>query len=312
MPRRVYVVDRPTVIHPSDTLVDTLPAIAGGNIVIEMRGRVMADRKSRAMRSPHARSIVWGRRGDTLFTLTARLIALSRDELTPQYEMELTLSSSRGEESVRTPLDGVTRADEEIPLTLNLDFTGRTVSTSAGSAGEGHAITVAMPSGFTPLVGVTATGETALSLLVAEILPDESKEIGRRDEPAEQLRAAALASPVSGVAGLWQYFDRDADDRYLRTGGNYTLAILPSSSGEGFDIVYLSGAKVNSLKWQPGMLKGRLIPNGFINSWTLEAVDASFCIVDGENHASMTPDGAILTLTFPELKSSLRFRRLPR
>lgn len=309
MPRRVYVVDSPRVIVPSDTLCDTLPSLAGGSIIIEMRGRILSDRKSRGVMSKHSRSIIWGRNGDTLFTLSARLRALSRDELTPQYEMELTLCSPAEAERVICPLPGVTRSDEEIPLTMELDFTAKTVSAAAG-VGEQPALTVAMPDNFTPVVGASVSGETAMSLLVAEILPDESKEIARLYESEDELRTAALSYPVSGVAGLWQYFDRDTDDRYLRSGGNYTLAVIPSESGDEFNIVYVSGAKVNSLKWEPGMLKGKLKGSGFINSWTLEAIDASFRPIDGENHASMTQDGAILTLTFPELKSILRFRRL--
>ncbi|MDE6279708.1 MAG: hypothetical protein K2M05_07015 [Paramuribaculum sp.] len=309
MPRRVYVVDRPRVIEPVDTLCDTLPVLAGGSIIIEMRGRILSDRKGRGEMSKHSRSTVWGRNGDSIYTLAARLRALSRDELTPQYEMELTLSSVDGEKRVVCPLPGVTRSDEEIPLTMELDFTAKTVSAVAGSS-EKPALTVAMPQKFIPLVGASATDATAVSLLVAEILPDESKEIARLYESEDELRAVALSYPVSGVAGLWQYFDRDTDDRYLRTGGNYTLAVIPTLSANEYDIVYVSGAKVNSLKWLPGMLKGKLLGNGFINSWTLEAVDASFHDMEGENHASMTQDGAILTLTFPELKSTLRFRRL--
>lgn len=309
MPRRVYVVDRPCVIQPADTLCDTLPVLMGGSIIIEMRGRILSDRKGRGEMSKHSRSIVWGSNGDSIFTLAARLRALSRDELTPHYEMELTLSSADGEKRVMCPLPGVTRSDEEIPLIVELDFTAKTVSAAVGS-GDKPALTVAMPHKFTPVAGASVTDATAISLLVAEILPDESKEIARLYESEDELRAAALSYPVSGVAGLWQYFDRDTDDRYLRTGGNYTLAIIPSATGEEFNIVYVSGAKVNSLKWQPGMVKGKLIGNGFINSWNLEAVDASFHEIEGENHASMTQDGAILTLTFPELKSTLRFRRL--
>ncbi len=58
------------------------------------------------------------------------------------------------------------------------------------------------------------------------------------------------------------------------------------------------------------MLKGRLKPTIFVGHYDLEWIDSTFAPIDRDIHATIT-DGAILTLSFPLLKTTLRFSRMP-
>ncbi|MCM1484369.1 MAG: hypothetical protein NC043_08520 [Muribaculaceae bacterium] len=109
--------------------------------------------------------------------------------------------------------------------------------------------------------------------------------------------------------GIWKYLDRDTDDRYTRLGGSYRLAIIKSPEGNGYDIIYFDGAKVLSDKWEPGMLKGHLMPTIFNNHYDLIWYDAHMRKMDTELSADME-QGSILSFSFPLLKSTLRFSRI--
>ena len=58
------------------------------------------------------------------------------------------------------------------------------------------------------------------------------------------------------------------------------------------------------------MLKGRLRPGIFENHYSLEWIDAEFEPVTEDIHADIS-QGAILTLSFPLLKTTLRFSKMP-
>lgn len=111
--------------------------------------------------------------------------------------------------------------------------------------------------------------------------------------------------------GLWKYLDRENDNEYAKPGGFYELATVTDPETRITDIVYIGGADVANDRWLPGMRKGRLIPTTFINHYDLEWVSANMETLDYEMFAEISDDGAILTLSFPELKSKLRFKRIP-
>lgn len=117
-----------------------------------------------------------------------------------------------------------------------------------------------------------------------------------------------LSRSVDEVEGYWQYLDRENDPVYARPGGRYLLALV--GNGEGYDIIYVDGAETRRDQWMPMMLKGRLKPTVFIDHYDLEWTDATFETIDRDIHASVT-DKAILTLSFPLLKTTLRFSKMP-
>lgn len=111
------------------------------------------------------------------------------------------------------------------------------------------------------------------------------------------------------IDGLWKYLDRENDNDYARPGGYYKFATVTDSGKT--DIIYLDGAEVADDKWRPGMLKGSLTSTVFLNHYDLTWMSASMENLEGEMFADLSDDGTILTLSFPELKSKMRFQRIP-
>lgn len=115
----------------------------------------------------------------------------------------------------------------------------------------------------------------------------------------------ALSKCENSNCGIWTYFDEEVETRVAMKGGRYKLAMLPADDG-GYDLIYLSGAEVDPYRWNPGALKGHLIPTPFANTFTLYWIDSA-----GKEIADETPyasiEGAIMTLVFPLQKAKFRF-----
>lgn len=75
----------------------------------------------------------------------------------------------------------------------------------------------------------------------------------------ERLQNYFANQQTSSIEGFWEiiYGSRRKDG--IKMGGDYKLAIVAHDNH--YDIIYLSGAKINPKRWREGMLKGRLIPN---------------------------------------------------
>lgn len=106
--------------------------------------------------------------------------------------------------------------------------------------------------------------------------------------------------------GFWDYLDRNIDDKLLRLGGRYRMALIATSSG--YDIIYISGAEVNASKWQTGMIKGRLIKTQFPNHYDLIWYDALFAPFSNDVNATIE-NNSIITFNFPVHKTQLRFAK---
>lgn len=122
------------------------------------------------------------------------------------------------------------------------------------------------------------------------------------DVDALEKRLRRSADPIEGI---WQIYDRTLDDDYLRVGGEYRVAI---AKGDGYDIIYLDGAKINSAGWQPGMRKGRLKSGAFKDVYDVEWVDS-----EGETQTNMKAelDGTLLRIVFTDGTGEFRLRKLP-
>lgn len=136
-----------------------------------------------------------------------------------------------------------------------------------------------------------------------------------------------LTEEKSGTpTGLWSMLDFDFDDRYLKNGGDYNLAIIPCDSiGKetrigvdwptgSYAIIYLSGASMNNREWELGMVKGFLIPTALTSAWRVIWYDSEgqpLNDLQGSSMATASLDesGKILQLSFPERYSSLRLFR---
>lgn len=115
---------------------------------------------------------------------------------------------------------------------------------------------------------------------------------------------AASADPIEGY---WKYLDRDMEEKWLRLGGRYTLAVVRAS--DGYDILYIEGAQVKKSLWQPCMIKGHITKTIFSGNYDLRWIDATMEPI-GEDAYATIENGVILTLNFPEYKSQVRFAKV--
>lgn len=125
---------------------------------------------------------------------------------------------------------------------------------------------------------------------------------------AEALRQY-LAASQDVHEGFWEYLDRDVDMTKAMMGAEYRIATVADGCG-GYDIVFLSGDAAGNVAFRPMDIKGHLAPTQFIEHYDLQWVAASGAMLNADTSADMEQGGAILRLSFPLLKSTLRFRRL--
>lgn len=109
--------------------------------------------------------------------------------------------------------------------------------------------------------------------------------------------------------GFWTYLDRENDPDLATLGGRYTLATV--KSGDGYDIIYVDGSKINPDLWECGKIKGHLSPTIFKNHYNLVWYDAEMSKLDAddETFASLDDNMVLLTLNFPLLSSKMRFSK---
>lgn len=108
--------------------------------------------------------------------------------------------------------------------------------------------------------------------------------------------------------GYWQIFDYNMEDTFLRTGGDYRLAIVRRD--DGYDILYLSGAGVNADRWLPLMIKGELHDTNIPGTYDLVWYDAYGAPMSAGLKAQRLDDD-IITLLLPAQASSIRLHRIP-
>lgn len=127
---------------------------------------------------------------------------------------------------------------------------------------------------------------------------------------ASPLSADEIAEGISNNApysGYWVQLDYDTDGSLLRPGGRYTIALIPDASA-GYEIYYIDGAAINPGQWRSGMPKGRLTALNPEGIYAVRWIDVNGEPLPSQAEAQFT-DSATLTITFPELNSSLRFLR---
>ncbi len=119
----------------------------------------------------------------------------------------------------------------------------------------------------------------------------------------------AVKSSSDPVEGVWTYLDRENERATAVPGGFYTLAALREADGS-YSLVYLDGARHQSVLWAPLRVKGRLRPTRFADHYDLEWLDAEGRPVASENHASYDAEAGILALRFPLLNAVMRFSKV--
>ena len=118
---------------------------------------------------------------------------------------------------------------------------------------------------------------------------------------------AYFAKSKNPFEGYWEYLDRDMDDGIARLGGKYRIALV--ATGDGFDIIYVSGAQVGKSEWCEGMLKGRLTKTIFNDNYKAFWIDSTFRPIDDDVNGFFE-SGVILDMSFPTYKSKIRFSKV--
>lgn len=111
------------------------------------------------------------------------------------------------------------------------------------------------------------------------------------------------------ICGVWTLFDRTLEENLLRLGGDYRVAVLPGAEPGVYDIVYLSGARVNAPAWLPGMRKGCLRRHEFDGIYSLTWIDSSFAPMSNGLTADTSESSTVLNISFPYQQSALRLRK---
>jgi hypothetical protein len=102
-------------------------------------------------------------------------------------------------------------------------------------------------------------------------------------------------------------YDRVLDEDLLRLGGDYKLAIIRGD--KGYDLVYLSGAKVNSSYWERGMIKGKLLSDDYGGAFNVVWYDSQQTAMSHDIKAQ-SENGVMLTINFPYQSSQLRLHKV--
>lgn len=108
--------------------------------------------------------------------------------------------------------------------------------------------------------------------------------------------------------GYWTYLDRDMEDKWLKLGGRYTIALVETP--RGYDVIYVDGAQVKHSQWHLGMKKGEMIKTIFTDNFTGTWFDATQEAISQDVYVTFE-SGVILNFKFPVYKSQVRFSKAP-
>lgn len=116
------------------------------------------------------------------------------------------------------------------------------------------------------------------------------------------------SAKTTGIVGVYSLFDYEHDDSYAKLGGQYRVAILYGDGNE-HEMLYLSGARVYSDVWRPGMRKASLKASPFGNIYDVEWIDGEGAVMNSDIKADYEPLAKILTIRFPYQNAILRFKK---
>ena len=231
------------------------------------------------------------------------------DDITDQRWMRVSLVQRDG--STMTELSSATLTRgvslEDGLNTVCVDVTSNSVRVSIGKDELVPVLEadVARPAG-TVKVGYLVGAGSRVSVERAVLTVDDAQQAPATTLWTLEALEEHLTNSVDPVEGYWKYLDRDMEDKWLRLGGRYTLAVVRAD--DGYDIIYLDGAQVHKSQWQPCMLKGHITKTQFSGNYDLSWIDATMEPISDDCYATVE-NGVILTLNFPIYKSQVRFAK---
>ena len=198
--------------------------------------------------------------------------------------------------------------------TLSVSLDNNTLNIYGGGDNLRHLASVDVSGLSLPQsVNLWSVGQLLVTVLSTEVCTSPTETLDTRYTP--RWLDERFSSSRDPLEGYWTYFDRSTDPSYAHIGGKYTLAIVREDGDTAGDdnlyrIVYVSGAVTCADKWRSMMLKGSLSPTIFQGHYNLRWIDSTFEAIDEDAHCTLDTEDSLLTLSFPLLKSTIRFSKM--
>ena len=232
------------------------------------------------------------------------------DDITDQRSMQVSLiQRMNGETSILAVADikkGVSLEDEMNTVCVDVDDHGVTIMVGKDELKQVLEADVKRPMGPVQ-VGYLVGAGARVALERAVLTIDNGKQVAATTLWSLDDLNQYLSASSDPVEGYWKYLDRDMEDKWLRLGGRYTIAIVRAD--DGYDLIYIDGAQVKKSLWQPGMKKGHMTKTIFSGNYDASWIDATMEPIDKDVQATIE-NGVILTLNFPVYKSQVRFAKV--
>lgn len=277
--RRVYLDSLDAV---ADTMVSiNLPEGFMRPIAIEARigfgptGRNTGHRQAKA-------GLIWGMKSDDDYHMAVISPGAKTldDMIDDRYlHLDVIRHTSAGDSLIKSVecRSGINPAPGHNHLAVEIDRSRKEAIISIGKSSLTTMAVIECDGSAEGRFAVMATAGVRLPLVVAAYRSVNTVPDSGVDEAAIRMTERRPDSPI----GVWEYLDRDTDSRRALAGGRYRLGIIPAADGAAgdYDIVYLGGAEVNSQRWKPGMIKGRLKAMPFAAHWDLLWYDSDMRLI---------------------------------
>ncbi len=232
------------------------------------------------------------------------------DDITDQRSMQVTLiRQERKDKKVlasTTLTRGVSLEDDLNTLCVDVDERGVRVSIGKDDLQQVLEASIPRPSGAVR-VGYLVGPGSRVAIERAVLTIDNDNQVATSTLWTLDALDEYLMNSTDPTEGYWRYLDRDMEDKWLRLGGRYTLAVVRAD--DGYDIIYIDGAQVKKSQWKPGMLKGHIVKTIFTGNYDLKWIDATMEPITDDAYVTIE-NGVILTLYFPVFKSQVRFAKI--
>lgn len=232
------------------------------------------------------------------------------DDITDQRTMQVSLvkndNGSTIELASTTLSKGVSLEDDLNTVCVDVDDRSVRVSIGKDELQEVLEANVHRPTG-TVWAGYLVGAGSRVSIERAVLTIDNENQITTTTLWTLDALDEYLSTSIDPMEGYWKYLDRDMEDKWLRLGGRYTLAVVRAD--DGYDLIYIDGAQVNKSQWQPCMLKGHITRTQFTGNYDLLWIDATMEPISEDCYAAIE-NGVILTLNFPIYKSQVRYAKV--
>lgn len=233
------------------------------------------------------------------------------DDITDERTMQVTLVQVKGGERTETASatvkKGVSLEDDLNNICVDVDDRSVIVSVGKEDLNQVLEAPITRPTGTVRVGYLVGPGARVAVERAVLTINNDQQVVAPTTVWTPETLDTYFEQSADPVEGYWTYLDRDMEEQWLRLGGRYTLAVVRAD--DGYDIIYIAGAQVKKSMWQTGMKKGHITRTLFTGNYDLSWIDATMEPIENDAYATVE-NGVILTLSFPEYKSQVRFAKV--